>query len=130
VTDVKPKSTIGKCPICETSLSVTELTCPSCRTRIVTNLKTCPFCNLNPELQRFLKTFLRARGNIKEVEKELGISYPTVRKRLDDLLLNLGLESGRRSPDAGRSEVFERLRKGDINVDDAIEALGRDRKED
>ena len=121
---MKHKATIGKCPICEASLKVTELSCPSCRTKIVTDLETCPFCNLKPDSLRFLTIFLKSRGNIKEVEKELGISYPTVRKRLDDLLGDLGLEAASAAAPGRRSEVFERLRKGEISVDDAVNELG------
>jgi hypothetical protein len=118
------RSTIGKCPVCEAGLKVTELSCPSCHSRLITELETCSFCNLSPDLYRFLKIFLKSRGNIKEVEKELGISYPTVRKRLDDLLAALGLEA-RAMPSTGkRTEVFEKLRKGEISVDDAVGELG------
>lgn len=120
---MKPKSTIGQCPVCQAGLRVTELTCPACRTKIVSDLATCEFCNLSPDLLRFLRAFLRARGNIKEVERELGISYPTVRKRLDDLLAKLGLEGGSPGRDQ-RLEVFEKLRKGEITVDDAVDSLG------
>jgi hypothetical protein len=119
-----PKATIGRCPICNTPLRVTELSCPSCRTRIVSDLSTCRFCNLSPDLLRFLQAFLKARGNIKEVERELGISYPTVRKRLDELLSDLGLEGGPSPARDARLEVFERLRKGEISVDEALESLG------
>jgi hypothetical protein len=121
---MKPRSTIGQCPVCEGSLRVTELSCPACRTRIVSDLKTCEFCNLSPGLLTFLRSFLRARGNIKEVERELGISYPTVRKRLDDLLGKLALESGGGSDRDHRLDTFERLRKGEISVDDAVDSLG------
>lgn len=121
---MKRKSSIGKCPICEGSLRVTELSCPSCSTRLVTDLETCPFCNLKPEALRFLTIFLKSRGNIKEVEKELGISYPTVRRRLDDLLAALGLEASPGPSGEKRTEVFEQLRKGEISVDDAVDALG------
>lgn len=127
---MKPRTAIGICPICDTRLRVTELTCPSCKTRIVSDLETCPFCNLPSDSLAFLWAFLKARGNIREVEKDLGISYPTVRKRLDELLVNLGLETGAGSSPAHRLEIFERLRKGEIGVDDAISALGADRRED
>ena len=119
-----PKVTIGRCPVCDTALRVTELSCPSCKTRIVSDLSTCRFCNLSPDLLGFLQTFLRARGNIKEVERELGISYPTVRKRLDELLSDLGLEGTTPPARDERLEVFERLRKGEISVDEALESLG------
>jgi hypothetical protein len=118
------RSTIGKCPICEARLKVTELSCPACHSRLITELETCAFCNLSPGLYRFLEIFLKSRGNIKEVEKELGISYPTVRKRLDDLLATLGLEARTPQPPGKRSEVFEKLRKGEISVDDAVGELG------
>jgi hypothetical protein len=127
---MKPRATIGKCPICETALRITELSCPACKTRIVSDLRTCQFCSLRPDLLVFLHAFLRTRGNIKEVERELGISYPTVRKRLDDLLRSLGMEAG---PSPGRDrrlEVFEQLRKGEISVDDAVDWLGSGTNED
>jgi hypothetical protein len=127
---MKRKTAIGRCPVCDGGLRVTELTCPSCSTRIVSNLETCPFCGLPSDLLAFLWAFLKARGNIKEVEKDLGISYPTVRKRLDELLAALNLEPSRGVAPAHRLEVFERLRKGEISVDDAVSALGVDRKED
>ena len=126
---MKRKTAIGKCPICESQLRVTELTCPACSTRIVSDLTTCPFCNLPSEALAFLWAFLKARGNIKEVEKDLGISYPTVRKRLDELLISLGLDSGAEASSSHRLEVFERLRKGEISVDEAVAALGMETKE-
>jgi hypothetical protein len=127
---MKRRTAIGKCPICDMRLRVTELTCPSCKTRIVTDLETCPFCNLPSDGLAFLWAFLRARGNIKEVEKDLGISYPTVRKRLDELLSSLGLEPGAEVSPAHRLEIFERLRRGEISVDDAVSELGGDREEE
>lgn len=126
---MKRKTAIGKCPICEAQLRVTELTCPACSTRIVSDLTTCPFCNLPSDTLAFLWAFIKARGNIKEVEKDLGISYPTVRKRLDELLVCLGLDSGTEASSAHRLEVFERLRKGEISVDEAVAALGVEPKE-
>jgi hypothetical protein len=126
---MKRKTAIGKCPICDAALRVTELTCPSCSTRIASDLKTCPFCNLPSEALAFLWAFLKSRGNIKEVEKDLGISYPTVRKRLDELLVHLGLDPGTEASSPHRLEVFERLRKGEISVDEAVNALGSEPKE-
>jgi len=126
---MKHNTAIGKCPICDAQLRVTELTCPECSTRIVSDLTTCPFCNLPSEALAFLWAFLKARGNIKEVEKDLGISYPTVRKRLDELLTYLGLDAGAEASSSHRLEVFERLRKGEITVDEAVEALGVEPKE-
>ena len=127
---MKRRTTIGRCPVCESPLRVTELTCPACQTRIASDLGTCNFCSLRPDLLVFLHAFLRSRGNIKEVERELGISYPTVRKRLDALLRSLGMETGPAPGRDRRLEVFEQLRKGEISVDDAVEWLGSGPKED
>ena len=126
---MRPRTTVGKCPVCDSPLRVTELSCPACHTRIVSDLQTCEFCNLGADHLRFLRAFLRARGNIKVVERELGISYPTVRRRLDDLLRGLGLEAEGGSRPDRRLDVFEKLRKGEISVDDAVDSLS-DRKEE
>ena len=117
---------IAECPACKASLRITELTCPKCRTRIVTDIETCRYCALPPDLRHFMHVFLATRGNIKEVERQLGISYPTVRKRLDELLMKLGIEEGRRAttPRMSRTGVFEKLRKGEISVEDAVDLLG------
>ena len=121
---METKGSIGKCPVCRGNLRITEYSCPTCTTKIVTDLPTCEFCSLGVDLARFLRVFLAARGNIRDVEREMGISYPTVRKRLDDLLTALGL-TGRAAPSqAERLEVLERLSRGEINVAGALDALG------
>ncbi len=121
---METKRQIGTCPVCGDRLRITELMCPSCRTKVVGELPTCEFCNLQPELLSFLRAFLRARGNIKEVEKELNISYPTVRRRLDQLLTQLGLEAPRTLSSEEKVEILERLERGEIKVDEAIRLLG------
>jgi hypothetical protein len=68
-----------------------------------------------------LRVFLRSRGNMKELERHLGVSYPTVRARFDKLLTRLGLESEDESPD--RIGLLEALSKGEIDVTEALERL-------
>ena len=119
---------VGVCPVCGDRLRITELTCPSCRAKVVAELPTCEFCNLEPELLGLLRSFLRARGNYKEVERELGISYPTIRKRLDDLLAALGLEPRRRVSREERMEILDRLDRGEIGVDEALRLLGESKE--
>ena len=114
----------GKCPVCSEKLEISKLTCKKCKTKIEGEFIPCEFCNLDSDQLRFLKAFVGCRGNIKDVEKELGISYPTVRRRLDDLLSALGLEATPGPAAEKRTEVFEQLRKGEISVDDAVDALG------
>ncbi len=120
---MKDPRKVGICPVCGDRLTITELTCPSCRARVVAELLTCEFCSLEPELLGLLKSFLRARGNFKEVERDLGISYPTIRKRLDDLLAALGLETRARLSHGDRMEVLDRLERGEISVEEALRLL-------
>jgi hypothetical protein len=88
------------------------------------------FNRLDPEQLGFLELFLKARGNIKEVERELGLSYPTVRARLDSLLITLGyaVEPDRKADiNKRRREILDELDSGKINAEDALRKL-RERK--
>lgn len=118
---------VGRCPACGRDLEVTRLQCFDCDTVIEGRFETCNFCLLTREQKEFVETFLRARGNIKEVERELGISYPTVRNRLDQVLRTLGYDV-RSTPedeqaDRRRKDVLARLNQGEISPDEAIKLL-------
>ena len=80
-----------KCCVCGQKLTVTRLSCEECGTTMEGRFTGCRFCSLSPEEELFLLTFLKNRGSIKDVERELGISYPTVRAALDNLIASLGL---------------------------------------
>ena len=82
--------TLTRCPVCEAGLHVSELTCGRCRTRIAGQFDPCRFCSLPADHLAFLETFLRCEGNLSRVEKNLGISYPTVRNRFTAMLTALG----------------------------------------
>lgn len=82
---------LGKCPVCDTDLTVTRLHCSNCETEVSGEFDPCDFCRLDQDQEKLVAAFLKTRGNIREVERELGISYPTVRARLDDVLKVLGL---------------------------------------
>jgi len=77
----------------------------------------CEFCALPNEDRETLRVFLASRGNMREVEKHLGVSYPTARARFDDLLAKLGIRSDGRDP---KVAVLERLARGEIDVDAAL----------
>ena len=77
--DLKQYETLGFCPVCEQSLLVTQLSCQCCKTQMNGQYRLNKFSYLPKELLVFTEVFLKNRGNIKEVERELGISYPTVR---------------------------------------------------
>ena len=93
---------IARCPICAETLSVARLECASCGTRIEGSFALGRFHHLTVEQLEFLETFIKARGNFKDVERELGISYPTVRSRLDATIRALAFRR-RLSPTARRS---------------------------
>lgn len=80
-----------KCPVCDGKLTVTRVSCPTCGTTMEGEFTGCRFCELSPEESRFLLAFIKNRGSIKDVERELGVSYPTVRAALDGLIASLGL---------------------------------------
>jgi hypothetical protein len=120
---------LGRCPVCGDDLQVTRLHCPTCHTAIEGMFSLGRFQRLSPEQLAFLEVFIKNRGVIRDVERELGISYPTVRSRLDDVLRALGFEVREEPPpdvaaeQARRREVLERLERGEITVEQAIKLL-------
>jgi len=104
---------------------VKVLFCPSCGTEVSGQFALNEFARLPKEHLDFLRLFVRARGNLKEVERILGVSYPTVRARLDALLKALGYEAEEETEgaEAARLEVLEALRKGEISVEEAVARL-------
>lgn len=131
-----------KCCICGEKLTVTRLSCDHCGTSMEGQFTGCRFCSLSPEEELFLLTFIKNRGSIKDVERELGISYPTVRAALDNLIASLGLtdtpapaapvsgedegKSRRKSdPDTAkaRKDILKMLSEHRITADEAAKKL-------
>jgi hypothetical protein len=117
------KEVLGKCPVCGEELKVTRLSCNHCYTNIEGDFSLCKFCKLSDEQKNFVEVFIKNRGNIKEIEKELGISYPTVRNKLEDVILALGYSSKYTEPKVDKKEVLEKLSKGEISSEEAIKLL-------
>ncbi|MGC6173110.1 DUF2089 domain-containing protein [Lacrimispora sp. 38-1] len=120
----------GKCPVCGEKLSITKLGCPKCSTTIEGDFQPCEFCRLPEEDLEFTKVFIKCRGNIKDVEKELGISYPTVRGKLDSVIRGLGYEvSAKETLKENndkvntRNVILDQLSKGEITPKEATEKL-------
>ncbi len=88
---------IGNCPVCGKEMEVTALDCSNCDTTITGSFSRDKFSRLNEEQLKFVEVFIKSRGNIKEVEREMGISYPTVRSRLDEVVDVLQDEPGENS---------------------------------
>lgn len=112
---------ITRCPICDNKLSVTQLCCKRCGTRIENEFEFSNLVYLTKEQLDFVEVFIKCRGNIKDVEKELSISYPTVRSKLDEVIQALGYSS--RSKLEKEKDVLDMLENGEITPDEAIEML-------
>jgi hypothetical protein len=110
------------CPVCNEKLALTRLTCPACSTELSGGFVTCEFCALSDEDREVLRVFLASRGNMKELERHLGVSYPTARARFDSLLAKIGIERPT-SPMPSRLDLMEQVARGEITVDDAMARL-------
>lgn len=118
----------GQCPVCGQELKISKLTCNNCATSIDGVFTPCKFCRLPKEQLDFIETFIQCRGNIKDVEKELNISYPTVRKNLDTVIQSLGYQIDKaddREEDRSkrRQEILDALERGEISSKDAVKKL-------
>ena len=120
----------SRCPVCSNKLTVTKLYCHKCSTSIEGDFQPCEFCSLLGEDLDFIKVFIKCRGSIKDVERELGISYPTVRNRLDTVIKSLGLENSEKkynkeneSKKVEKSKILDRLSKGEITPKEATELI-------
>ena len=119
---------LEQCPSCGGNLDVTRLNCTSCETVVTGRYRPCPFCRLSPESTQFLLTFVRCRGNVKEMERELGTSYWTVRRRLDDLIEELGVTATPVQEEdiaAAQLAVLEQVDRGEISAAKAAEILAQ-----
>lgn len=117
---------ISKCPKCGSKLFISEFRCADCSTTISGDFGYPRLAELSEELFNFLLVFIKNRGNIKSIEKELGISYPTVRSRLDTISNLLGFEIERRREEIG--EILDKLERGEITAQEA-ERMIKERKE-
>src|SRR3954469_14106340 len=132
-----PHDVISTCPVCSHELSVTRLNCAECGTTLEGSFSVGRFGRLNRDQVTLLESFLRSRGNLREMERELGLSYPTIRGRVEALVRALGLGEGAQSDDAtdnttaadtsnaadARRAVLERLSRREISAEDAAAAL-------
>ncbi len=138
-----PHDVISTCPVCANELSVTRLHCGSCGTTLEGDFSVGRFGRLSRDQLALLESFLRSRGNLREMERELGISYPTVRGRVEALVRALGFgpraDADEPDPalaepagdrDAARQQILERLANHEIDAEAAaaaLRSLGRSR---
>jgi len=118
------KKIIGVCPVCGGRMYITSLKCNTCNTEIRGEFELDELFKLNKKQLDFVKVFIRNRGNIKEVEKELGISYPTVRNKLDEIIEALGYKVEKFEEIAKkRKEILAKLQNGELSSEEAIKQL-------
>ena len=125
--DVQPP--LGPCPICDQRLQVAEYACGSCGVTIRGRFERCDLCALPADLLHFVRLFLHVEGNLREVERRLGMSYPTVKARLK--AVNAALDAPGERPGAGAAEggdqgrlsLLRRLRDGELPLDEVIRRL-------
>ena len=122
---------IGTCPVCGGELRVARLRCVNCDCELSGSFTMSRLARLKPEQWRFVEVFLKNEGTIKDVEAELGISYPTVRARLREVIRALGFDvrgdarDGPGTADADRKkDVLDSLARKEISVEDAARLLG------
>jgi hypothetical protein len=125
----------NECPVCRQNLAITRLGCPACGTELSGAFRQCAFCRLSEEDLETLRVFLVSRGNMREVERHLGVSYPTARQRFTELLIRLGMDDGKGDVDLPvtkvtsvivgqeRDRILRDLADGRIGVEDAEAAL-------
>lgn len=116
---------IGKCPVCGDELTVSRLHCRNCDTALDGHFNLGKFYRLTPEQLHFVETFIKCEGKITRVEEELGISYPTVRNRLNDVIRALGYEVPAQAAVSAerRKAILEQVQAGEIAPEDAVELL-------
>jgi len=119
------KEVISRCPICDNELKITRLQCPSCEIEINGEFSLSRLNYLTKEQLIFVEVFLKNQGNIKSIEKELNVSYPTVKKLLSEVLVRLGYEVSEQSEkqSTGRQEILEKLANKEISFDEASTLL-------
>ena len=129
---------LEKCPACGGDMAVTRLSCTRCECEVTGRFQPTVFNRLSVESLAFVETFVRLRGNVKEMERELGVPYSAVRSRLDEVISELGFVPGAQpeeeapeqnsepeNPPNSRLEVLESLDRGDISASEATEILAK-----
>ncbi len=119
----------GGCPVCGGEMYITRTYCPDCDVTLEGRFSPGRLHHLAPEQLHFVETFIRCEGTIKRVERELGISYPTVRSRLQEVIRAMGFAvvsdyaEEAELTEAARREVLDQLDRGEITSEQALEML-------
>ena len=116
----------NECPVCSGELIVTAMDCRHCETSIKGRFTTGPFAGLNEDQLEFIELFVRNEGKINRMEGDLGLSYPTIRNKLHEVIKSMGYEPGQDEPsltEEQRKKILEDLEQGQIGAQEAMQKL-------
>jgi hypothetical protein len=117
---------LERCPTCGADLEIVELRCTRCDTQVRSRYRPCDFCRLTDEQSTFLRLFVQSRGNLTELEKRLGVSYPTVRAKLDEVIERLGpLDTYPPPPRPDRRSILEAIARGELSPVDGARQIAQ-----
>jgi len=136
------KQVIPVCPVCKHDLIITGVHCDNCDITISGQFTLSKFDYLSVEQLNFIEIFIKNQGNIKAIEKEMNISYPTVKKLLSDAIIALGYEtvvdydpyiqssggSLAQTKSSNKNEILKKVADKTISVEEAIALLKNERK--
>lgn len=132
---------VSTCPICHHDLHVVKLQCENCDTALEGRFSLSKFNYLTTEQLYFIELFVKNRGNIKSVEKEMDLSYPTIKKMLDDVIIGLGYkpddqedapkskekdkekEKEPEGPKVSKLDILEKINTAELSVEAALEMI-------
>ena len=119
--------TLTQCPVCKDELVITRLECQTCSTKVEGHFYGGPFGSLSREHMEFIEVFVRSEGKLSRMEGELGLSYPTIRNRLHEVIRAMGYEPGKDDSadinEEKRRNILAELDAGRISAEDAMRAL-------
>jgi hypothetical protein len=122
---------IQQCPSCGGEMVITRLSCTQCDTEVTGSFQGSIFSQLAPEDLRFVEMFVACRGNVKEMERESGLSYWTIRGKLNDIINELKLDQNPPTPlppANARRTILDALARGEISVKEAETQLAQLKK--
>ncbi len=119
---------LDTCPSCGSKMVITRLSCTNCDTEVTGTFHTSIFSQLSEEDLQFVEIFLACRGNVKEMERESGLSYWTIRGKLNDIIESLGLETKKSQKLPQRRDILEAVRRGELSVKEAEVMLAQLKK--
>lgn len=118
---------LESCPTCGGPLAIAAVRCEQCATEVRGRYQPCPFCRLTPEQMNFILLFVQSRGNLSELEKALGVSYPTIRGKLEEIIRIVSPRPAPTPPPsnaiAGRREILSQIAAGKLTAAEGLAAL-------